>query len=119
MTDLRKRLKGKKGQVPPPLKPLPNMDLIRVIQAQYFDNGLKPGSGKSQHTVTLEVYLEDKINLMRPNWKRSLNLTTPDKMRAWADKTLADGKIDAVDHDLYHQACAAADDRASDPEMQF
>src|SRR3954463_10924588 len=119
MTDLRKRPKGKKGQVPPPLKPLPNMDLIRVVQAQYFDNGPKPGSGKSQHTVTLEVYLEDKVDLLRPNWKRSVNLTTPDQMREWADEKHHEAKITAEDHAMYHETCEAADNHASDPEMQF
>jgi hypothetical protein len=88
---------GPKG----PLPPLPRKDVIRVVQFQYFDNGPNPGSGKSRYAMTVEVYMQDRLTLLRPDWKRSVALLDPDQVKSWADGQVESGKLSAGDHEFY------------------
>jgi hypothetical protein len=99
--NMTRRPKGKKGQVPPAMKPCPAKDRIFVMQFQFFDNGPKPGSGNTQHTMMLEAYLEEEVNLRKPHWKRVVSLSEAADFCAWTDKALSAGQISATQHAEY------------------
>lgn len=85
-----------------PLKPCPRKDAIRVMQFQFFDN-CKSGKGVVQHTIVLEAYCENRLNLFAPYWKRTVQLTEPKLAIRWADRKLADGEMTAEQHFFYQQ----------------
>ena len=117
--NMTKRAKGQKGQKPPALKPCPSVDRIFVMQFQFFDNGPKPGKGKTRHTMMLEAYLEPKIELCNPHWKRSVALIEPTDFRAWADRALAEGRLPPEQHSIYVQCSEVIADRARHPETEW
>lgn len=86
------------------------------MQFQWFDNGARPGRGKTQHTITLEAYLEPKIDLARPHWKRSVALIEASDFRAWADKALEAGRLTADQHQTYADAAELMQEVAERPD---
>jgi hypothetical protein len=87
-----------------PLPRCPRIESINVVQFQLHDNGPKPGSGRTQHTMKVEVYCEGRLNLYKPFWARSVGLTAPANILAWAEKAHEEGKVTAEMLELYQTA---------------
>lgn len=105
MTDRKPR--GKRD----PLPRCPHPKHINAIQFQLFDNGSKPGRGKSQHVMKVEVYCEGRLVLEKPTWARAIPLIDPKKFMAWADREHAAGRIDQANFEGYqslHEMASSA-----------
>jgi hypothetical protein len=102
-----------------PAKRCPPVDVIRVVQGQLFDNGSKPGRGRSQHTLKLEIYCEDKVELEKPYWWRSVALISPKLFIDWAVKARADGRLTAEQFEDYQRAHDVAKEFEVDDECEF
>lgn len=68
---------------PKPQPECPRFEVINVVQFQFFDNGEKPGKGKSRHVVKLEVHCEGRLNLAKPYWKRSVSMLDMEVFFSW------------------------------------
>jgi hypothetical protein len=114
-----KRGKGKKGHLPPALHPFPKTEFVWAVQFQFFDNGPNPGSGKTEHALKLEVYMEPTVNLYKPHWVRAVPLHAPGIVAKWADEKLADGKLTADTAAVYHGAAAWCANQMKNPDMEW
>jgi hypothetical protein len=109
----------KRAQPQEPLPPCPHPDHIKVVQFQFFDNGQKPGRGRTQHVLSLEVYCEDNFVITKPYWKRSVALLDPAKILAWAgEKTLA-GEMDVTEHAYYEKTIQICTELMDDPDTEW
>lgn len=59
---------------PTELKPLPRLGVINAIQFQLFDDGQKPGRGRSHHQIKMEVYCDGR---KRPDDRSPADPPTP------------------------------------------
>src|SRR3954463_3880582 len=89
------------------------------MQFQFFDNGSKGGRGAVQHTMMLEAYCEDRLNLFNPYWKRTVQLAEPKLAIRWADKKLAEGEMTAEQHEVYSDAYEVTKALAADDEIDW
>src|SRR4051794_26257968 len=117
--NMTKRPKGREGQTLPALKPCPPVDRIYIMQFHFFDNGPKPGKGKTRFTMMLEAYLEWKIDLYKPHWKRSVALIEPSDFRALADRAVAEGRLTPAQHSIYVLGYRAMEERARLPDTEW
>lgn len=86
---------------PDELLPLPRIAVINAIQFQLFDNGEKPGRGRSQHQMKLEVYCDGRLDLMKPYWVRVVPLLDEKVFIRWVEKAVSDKKITQAQGDTY------------------
>ncbi|GJE73066.1 hypothetical protein [Methylorubrum podarium] len=94
-----------------PLKRCPAKDNIMAMQIQLFDNGPKPGRGRSQHSIKIEAYCDGRLDLLRPYWSRVVQLIDPKRFMAWVNDQRASGTISDQQYeqyDLAHQAVTMA-----------
>lgn len=117
--NMTKRAKGQKGKKPTALVRCPSVDRIFVMQFQFFDNGPTPGKGNTRHAIMLEAYLEAKIDLYKPHWKRTVALIEASDFQAWADRALVEERLTPEQHSIYRQASEAIADRTRQPETEW
>lgn len=118
-TNMRVRAKTGKGNKPAPLPPIPCLNDIFVVQFQFFDNGPKPGSGKTQYQFKIEAYMTRRYDLYKPDWSRVVPLISGQSMIEWAATAVADGRIPAELQAGYEQAGEWAIQQSADPDVDF
>jgi len=104
---------------PTELKPLPRLDVINAIQFQLFDNGEKPGRGRSQHQIKMEVYCDGRLDLMEPYWVRVVPLLDEKVFMRWVNEALATGTITPAQYEMYEAIHGVIVARAADPDVEF
>lgn len=102
-----------------PLKRCPSKQHIMAIQAQLFDNGPKPGKGRSQHSIKLEVYCEGRLDLCKPYWSRVVQLIEPKLFMAWVDREHGTGTITDVQRETYESARETVETIAKGEGIEF
>lgn len=107
--------KYKKRVKPKALPEMPRAGAINVIQFQFFDNGQKPGRGKSRHVVKLEVYCEGRLNLRKPFWKRSVSMLEPKLFFEWIDGQTFEPGVKSIYENLHSLAI----DQEADDEVEW
>lgn len=90
-----------------------------AMQVQLFDNGDKPGKGRSQHALKLEAYCEGRLDLYRPYWVRTVQLTSSKVFISWVERQRATGEISDEQYKRYDVARRATDILADDPDIEF
>lgn len=74
----------------------------------FFDNGPKPGKGKSQHVLKVRAYLVGKpepLDQSDYDWERCIQLIKPKKVIDWAKAEHAQG---AISEEVFQRYVAAA-----------
>jgi hypothetical protein len=107
---MKNPFRKKKSLNPDDMPPLPRLDVINAIQFQLFDNGAKPGRGRSQHQIKMEVYCEGRLNLHKPYWWRVIPLLDQKVFMSWVNKAVADKRITQEQYEMYklcHEAIVA------------
>lgn len=102
-----------------PLKRCPAKHNIMAMQIQLFDNGDKPGRGRSQHSLKLEAYCDGRLDLMRPYWSRVVQLIEPKTFMKWVDAQYAAGTITAEQYEHYDIAHQAVTMMAAEEGIEF
>ena len=87
----------------------PSFDDIAAIRLQLFDNGTKPGKGRSQHVLKMRVYLDptSAIDQTAPDWERCIQLIAPKKVVEWAGAEYHGGRVPEAVLERYAEAYAA------------
>lgn len=110
-----KKEKYKKGERPKAQPACPRADVINVIVFQFFDNGAKPGRGRSRHVIKMEIHCEGKLVLNRPYWKRSVSMLEPKLFFEWVDAQSFDDGVAG----LYGSTRALMDSLALDDDTEW
>jgi len=101
--------------------PFPSLEDVAAMRLQFFDNGSKPGRGKSQHVLKVRAFLNDSkpINQKNPDWERCIQLIDAQKVIAWADGEQMQGKISGDVLRRYYDAARSCQDWMAEPDAEW
>jgi hypothetical protein len=103
----------------PPMPGLPLLSRVTGYTFQFFDNGEKPGKGRSQHTIKLELFHREwGIDLTKPDRYRTTQMLTPKRLIRWAEDAVEEGSLDEEQLGMY-QTIVAATKPLEGPDVEW